>query len=81
MKYFGLLIFFLLLTVPHIPAQEKKAEQGKYTLADLVEQALSNSDYISSYKARVERKRFAAMQARAWQNPSLDISGGKKYFK
>ncbi|OHB71125.1 MAG: hypothetical protein A2W23_04490 [Planctomycetes bacterium RBG_16_43_13] len=80
MKYFGLLIFLLFLTVPHIPAQEKKTEQGKYTLADLVERALSNSDYISSYKARVEGKRFAAMQARAWQNPSLDISGGKKYL-
>ena len=35
MKYFGLLIFFLLLTVPHIPAQEKKAEQGKIALHEL----------------------------------------------
>lgn len=52
--------------------------QDGYSLQVLVERALERSHEVASFKARVSEADFAAAQARAWDNPSLDLVLGRK---
>lgn len=60
------------------PAQEDRLNGGTHTLAEMVEWALRHSDALADQRARVEEKRLAAVQARTWPNPSVDVSVGRR---
>ena len=49
-----------------------------YTLNDLIEEALNRSEWILSFNARIEEKRFAADQLRRFPNPEGSVSAGQK---
>lgn len=52
--------------------------QEKYALETLVDRALTQSELLKSSNLRTEEKRFAAQQAKAWQNPEVGLAVGRK---
>lgn len=59
-------------------AQEALSPGDKYTLPQLVEIALQNTQMLASQDARIEEQRLAGTQSRAWPGASFDFSLGQK---
>jgi outer membrane protein TolC len=82
MFHFILPLAILLLTasveVGFAEDQSKDTSQEKYSVEGLVQRALNQSELLKSSKYRTEEKRFSAQQAKAWQNPEISLSGGRK---
>lgn len=82
-------LFLGLALVSPAPAQEQAAGQtiaqseqggpseGKYALADLVGLALRHTQLLGAQDARVNEKRLAAAQARAWPGLAAGFSAGR----
>lgn len=70
-------ILLLVLTIGRIVSAEPKGIK-KYKLAELIDQATQQSEWLASSEARIEEKRFAAKQAGAWQNPSVGFATGSQ---
>lgn len=50
----------------------------KYTVAELVDFAIQNTQILGSQEARIEEKRLSAAQARVWQGSSVDFLVGRR---
>lgn len=54
------------------------AQEARYSLAELVGQALKNSPVLGAQDARVEQARLSAAQARVWPGFSAEFLAGRK---
>lgn len=73
----SVVISFLILAAP-AAAQGAGSADAKYSLADLVGQALKNTPILGAQDARVEEARFSATQARVWPGFSAELLAGRK---
>lgn len=82
-------LFLALALAASVPAPQQAAAQtaaqggqagpsdGKYALADLVGLALRHTQLLGAQDARVNEKRLAAAQARAWPGLAAGFSAGR----
>ncbi len=62
-------------------AEDKSTDRvlrATHTLASLIDLALSQSQFVSAARIRIEEMRFSARQARALPNPQVGFSLGRK---